>query len=152
MSVARLAVAFMVVGMILAGGVTALEQSFSEAGNQQTVTNETFTPDGGNITTLSESNRDDVIYNRSVTIYDDSGTDTTVASEPEDYRWFESNGTLKTNETGSLAGDSSANITYGYFDSTEQKIGAQQLTSFLPRLFGLMLPLGLVIAFIAFLS
>lgn len=154
MSVARLAVAFLVVAMVLAGGVTALEESFTATGNQATVTNETFNPSSADVIVLAESQRDDVAYDASseVTVYNTTGVTDTVADEPEDYQWNRNNGTLTINQSGELADDTEANVTYGYLNSTEQKIQAQQLTSLLPRLFGFILPLGLVLAFIMFLT
>lgn len=151
---ARLFVAFLVVAMALAGGVTALQQSFSEAGQYDTQVNETFDPSSADVIVLDESQRDDVIYNRSgdITVYNTTGTSDSVAQEPQDYQWNRNNGTLTINETGELDDDSSANVTYSYFNSSEQSIQTQQLTALLPRLFGLILPLGIVLAFIAVLT
>lgn len=148
MSAARAMVGFLVVAMLLVAGASAMSTSFQDSGQYQAVTNESFEPTGGAVSTLAESDRDDVLYNRSATVYDVSGATDTVASEPEDYTWFEGNGTVLINETGSLAGDSSANISYTYFDSTAEAIRIHQLSSQIPRLFGLLLPLGIVMAFL----
>jgi len=152
MSAARLAVAFLIIAVTVAGGAAALDATLDGATTGQTVANETFDPGNGGRVTLDDSNRDDVLYNRSVTVFDTSGTSTTVAEEPDDYRWDDSNGTLIIDSSGSLAGDASANITYGYRVASKQAIGVQRITALLPQLFGLVLPLGLVLAFLAFLN
>jgi len=152
MSAPRLAVAFLIIAVTVAGGAAALDATLDGATTGQTVVNETFDPGSGGRVTLDDSSRNGVFYNRTVTVFDSSGTSTTVAEEPDDYRWDDSNGTLVVNSSGSLAGDTEANITYGYRVAGEQTIGVQRITALLPQLFGLVLPLGLVLAFLAFLN
>jgi hypothetical protein len=152
MSAPRLAVAFLIIAVTVAGGVAALDTTLDGATTGQTVVNETFDPGSGGRVTLDDSNRDDVLYNRTVTVFDSSGTSTTVAEAPDDYRWDDSNGTLIVDSSGSLAGDASANVTYGYRVAGEQTIGVQRITALLPQLFGLVLPLGLVLVFISLLN
>lgn len=130
-------------------GVYVTEAALEDAGEDVVVTNETWTPDAGNVTTLDDSNRDGAFYSHTVTVYDENGTE---MENGTDYQWFVDNGTVKALTGGGLDGDSSATITYEYQQTTaEQRQFAAALAN-LPQALGIIAPLGLAILFLAFLS
>lgn len=97
-------------------GIGAVNAAYEGAGTQQTISNESFTPNAGNVTTLEHSNLDGVYYDQTVVVRDSSGT---LADAGADYVWYPSNGTIKTVPDGRLAGDTQATIDYGY-EATSQ--------------------------------
>jgi len=126
--------------------VAGYEASLSEAGEAYLVVNETFAPDAGNVTTLDESNNDQYYYDENVSVY----TDGSLLDAGTDYKWFTDNGTVKTLAGGSLDGKASANITYGYQQTTQTQRDLTALTGQVPRLMGFALPIG-VLMFLLFL-
>lgn len=156
MAGARVFVAFLVMAMVLAGGVTALDTSFGETYENRQVVNETFNPDAeGPTVVLDESKSDYAIYNENddVTVYNTTNqSNITQVEEPQDYSWNQTDGTLDINQQSDFQNATNASVTYAYRNSTADAIQAQQLTAFLPRLLGFVLPLGLVLAFIAVLT
>jgi hypothetical protein len=115
------------------GGNAALQN----AGQDHDVPNETFTPDAGNVTTLSQSNQDDAYYDPAVSVVDNNGD---LMYNGSDYRWIRSNGTVYTIPGGRLDNAPSAEITYGYqLVSNEQKEFAALLAQ-IPGALGLLLP------------
>jgi hypothetical protein len=145
----RLVFGLFIVVIMLAAMTIGITSTLEHSAQGETVVNETFTPPSGKaLVTYNESNRDDALYNRSVTVYNESDA---VMTEPEDYEWLHTNGTLITNATGDLEGDASANITYGYLDSTETQIALSTLVGYLPSLFGLALPVLMVLVFLRYL-
>lgn len=106
-------IALIALAVIIVGGAAAVDSAFVASGEQTTITNESWTPDAGNVTTLNNSHLSGVVYDRNVTVYDENGTEMTAST---DYRWFQANGTVKALTGGGLDGDSTANITYGYAD------------------------------------
>lgn len=112
----RALIILLAVAMLVLVGAAAANSALTTAGQHETIVNETFTPDSGNITTLNQSNRVDCcIYDRTVTVYDEKGS---LAVNQTDYRWYPSNGTIKTLSGGELDGDNSATITYGFSTPT----------------------------------
>lgn len=104
------------VALLVLVGASAADSALVQAGDEQTVTNETWSPNAGSVTTLDESNRNDAYYDDTVDVWDENGT---AMDSEQDYVWYRTNGTIKTVEGGRLAGDSDANITYGYAVTSE---------------------------------
>jgi len=119
-------------------GVAAYQASLAEAGEDYAVTNETWTPDAGNVTALEESNRNGVYYSENVSVYE-SGQELDAGT---DYRWFSDNGTIKALAGGQLDGAVSANITYEYQVTTAAQRDLAGVAGQVPRMAGLALPLG----------
>jgi hypothetical protein len=145
----RFAVVLFAIVVLIAVAPLAYDASVVNAGDDVTVTNESFTPSAGNVTTLDESTRDDAIYDENVTVYNESGLEMT---EGTDYTWFEANGTLKTLVGGRLEGDSTATITYGFFVRDVEAERLSGLVSQIPRAIAFALPLGIVLLFLRVLT
>lgn len=123
-----------IVAVILLGGLTAVSFAFEDSvggsGEHQGVENESFTVDQGERVTLSESELDEVVYDRqsNITVYND--TDTLVQPDGN-WTWTRDNGTLVVDSSsGALANNTSATVTYGYREPTE----TQSLTLQIARL------------------
>lgn len=125
----RVGIALFMVIILVALIPVGMQSTFQETGNYTTEVNETFTPDPGNVTTLNESNRNDVIYNDTVEVYNSSNY---FVEQPNNYTWFEGNGTIKTNSTGALSTEPTANITYSYFATTAEHLLYLDLISLIP--------------------
>lgn len=144
----RAIVAALALIILAISGAYAVEASLESAGDDHTITNESFTPTADTVIALSESNRGRAYYNHNVTVYDDT---TTEMDPGTDYTWFVGNGTIKPLSGGDLAGDTSATITYGYQLPSEREQTMATLLSYIPQLLGLFIPaIGLII-FLAFL-
>lgn len=144
----RAVVALLALVILSIGGVYATQAALENAGEDHTVTNETWTPDAGNVTTLEESNRDGAYYNTNVTVYDENGTEMDAGT---DYEWFVGNGTVKALVGGDLEGDADATITYKFQQTTEEQRALAATLAEIPGMLGLILPVGLVVFFFAFL-
>lgn len=133
----RMAVILIIIAIFAAAAPTALSETLNEAGENVDVTDETWTPTAGSVTTLDQSNKDNVAYDEAVVVRDSNGN---RVYSPEDYRWFESNGTIKTVTGGQLDGETSATIDYSYQATTEQQRSFAALMSQIPNIYGLALP------------
>lgn len=110
---ARLIITAVAVALLVAGGVAAVDLGVAETGQQESVS-ESFTPPTTSGTTvLNQSQLDGVRYFpvENITVTDENGT---LMVPSEDFAWDRPNGTVETLAGGRLAGDSSANIEYGY--------------------------------------
>jgi hypothetical protein len=116
----RAIIVVVAVALLLVTGLAAVDAAVTSAGDETTVTNETWTPDAGNVSTLSASNQDLTQYApdrpREIQVFDENGSP--VAS-PGDYVWNQDNGTIKAVTGGELDGDASANISYSYSEITQ---------------------------------
>lgn len=125
------AFAFVAVIILLLAGVNALHAGWGEAveesGDLQTVTNESWTVDQGNVTKLNDSNRFDAVYESDVTVYNASDVE---ISADGNFTWFQSNGSIRA-ATGStfLADGSTAKITYEYHNETDDQTAVKELTT-----------------------
>ncbi len=137
---------FLILAVIAAMGITAIQGGLEEAGDDELVENETFTPSAGSVTTLDDSKQDNTYYDEEVVVRDENGT---IVDEGTDYEWFVGNGTIKTLSGGELAGDSSADITYGYQQTTAEQRGIAGALGQMPRVIGLALPLAAVFLVLA---
>lgn len=145
----RAVVAVLVLILLAATGVAGLEAALETAGDNVVVENETWEPDAGNVTQLSDSNRTGAYYDENVTVYDENGN----LSEPgSDYEWFPGNGTVKALQGGNLDGDTSATITYGYQQTTQEQRNLAGMLGLLPQVIGILAPVFLFVLFLLFLS
>jgi len=142
----KLPVVFIGLAIVAAVGVFGLQSSLAGAGEQATIEDESFTPNAGTVQTLDRSKLANTYYNATVQVRDENGD---RSFDGTDYRWFASNGTIKPLTNGNLAGDSTATITYSYRTTTETQRQLTALTANIPRLTGLLLPLGFALAMFA---
>jgi hypothetical protein len=141
----RAILALIAIGILAMGGLAGMQAGLENAGTDNVVTNETWTPDAGNVTTLEESNRSGAYYGDNVTVYDENGTQMDLG---EDYEWYVGNGTVKALVGGDLDGDSEATITYSYQQTTKEQRDLTAMAGQVPRAFGyfvLFVPLLLLI-------
>jgi len=141
----RLAIGLIAVVLLAAAMPVALSATLDESAEPETVVNETFTPSTGQPVVLDESERDDVLYNRTVAVYNSSDV---LITQPNNYTWISSNGTIDIQRNGQLDGEPSANITYGYADATEDQVALQGLFSEIPQTLGLIIPVFIVLLFL----
>jgi len=80
-----------------------------------------------------------------VNVYD--STDTLI-TQPGNYTWISSNGTIDIQRNGELDGEPSADITYGYQDATEDQVALQGLFAEIPQTLGLIIPVFIVLLFL----
>jgi len=147
---ARVIVAVFALAILGMMGVAAFDAALDDVGEDTQIVNESFTPVGGDVTELSESNKNTVYYDTSEDIRVFNATDVKM-SEPGDYEWIQSNGTIVTNSSGDLAGDPSANISYGYNDVTEEQDTLASLAALIPQLIGPLVLFMLILFMGAFI-
>lgn len=124
-------------------GIMAFDAAMANAGEDYLVTNETWTPSAGSVTQLENSELAGGYYDNSTNVYDQSGAE---VDRGTDYEWFQNNGTVKALVGGALDGDSSANITYAYQQTSAEQRALAGLVARLPQLLAVLVPLfGLVI-------
>lgn len=141
----RALVAIFALAIVLTAGVMGLQASFENAGSNEVVINETFTPGtGGNVVTLDDSEKSAAFYtsDNETVVY--NGSDTEM-EEGTDYEWIEQNGTVKVLSGGDLAGDSSAKISYSYQLTTEEQRQWARVMGALPQALGLAFPFFLLV-------
>lgn len=110
--------------LVLVGGI-AVDAQYRSAGDRISVTNESWSADPGNVTTLSDSNLN-VEYDRSVEVRN-SNLDPMLAGE--DYEWIDDNGTVKALSSGRLSDGESAFINYSYANPSDSQDGLAQLAA-----------------------
>lgn len=143
----RLAIALVGLVIMAAGALVVYHDVQRSVADPTTNVNETFTPDGPNVTTLSDSNLDLALYNETVTVYDSTGG---LVEPGGNYSWLQRNGTIKTVNNSDLDSEPSANITYGYALQTEDQRRFGNLMTQLPRLLGLAFPFFGLVLFLIF--
>jgi len=132
----RVIVAALVLAIVAITGTVAFQAALTDSGEDFQNVNETFVPGNSDIVELDDSNLDNAYYNDSgaVNVYDENNS---LMSEPGDYEWIGSNGTIDVNATGELSGDSSGNATYGYVQVSEEAYEMQALLAQVPAIIGL---------------
>lgn len=143
----RLLLVFFALAIVMMGTTVAIQAGLEDAKDDITVHNETFTPDAGNITTLANSNIRGAFYKPTVDVYDSNGKE---VDPGDDYEWIAENGTVRAIVGGKLDGEPSANITYTYTTTTERQRRIADMLGYVPQAVGLALPLGALIALLAF--
>jgi hypothetical protein len=136
--------------IIAASGVVAFQAGLENAGEDITITNETWTPTAGSVTQLDDSGIDGAFYEANVSVYD--ATTTNELTRGVDYEWFAGNGTVKALVGGALDGDSSALITYSYQRTTATQRQLTGLLAQLPKVIGLAAPLFLLFLLFGFIK
>lgn len=145
---ARALVAIFALIIVAAGGVYGLEAALQTAGDDRTITRESFTPDPDVVIELDNSNRDNVYYDRQVAVFNNSDV---RMVEGVDYIWFHENGTIKPLSGGNLASDVNGEITYNFSVPTESQRGLTSILGLLPQVIGLVIPAFVVVIALAFL-
>lgn len=143
----RILVAIIGLAILAFVGVAGIQASLIEAGDDISVTNETFqSPSAGTVIQLDDSERSNAYYDANVTVYNASD----VEMDPGvDYDWIQTNGTLKPLSGGDLAGDADGKITYSYQLTTDEEQRIAGLLAQLPRIIGVVLPvLGVIFLFV----
>lgn len=134
--------------IIIAGvGVYGIEAALETAGDDRDIENETFTPTSGTVIQLDNSDRENAFYEHQVAVFNQSDV---RMVEGTDYTWFSINGTVKPLSGGDLAGDSSANISYGFAVTTEDQRQLTSILAMLPTVVGLAIPALAFVLFVAF--
>jgi len=144
----RAVVVVLVLIVIALGGVYMYEASLEDAGENVTITGESWTPNAGSVTELEHSNQTGAFYDEEVTVYDSNGNEMEAGT---DYRWFVGNGTVKALQGGGLDGETTATIDYGYSQTTEQHRDFANLVAYIPMLIGIMAPAFVAIIAYSFL-
>lgn len=145
----RAIAAIMALAVLASGGVYAMDAALETAGSHETVENESWTVDIGNATELADSNIEGAYYDDTVTVRNNTDD---IMTEGVDYEWLRHNGTVKALSGGNLTDGNTANITYGYDETTQEQRRLAGLAGQIPRLLGLMFPLFAVFIFLALLS
>lgn len=123
---------FAMLGAVQTGHRSAVEGSQNELS-----TEENWTADTGNVTTLSKSNDPDLLYNESVEARDENGT---LLQEGSDYTWYENNGTIRALSGGELSDGENANVTYSTWEEQETAQLAQSIAFIPTKTLGEFLP------------
>lgn len=144
--VAAAAIAAVALAAFLFVGFYVVDAGVQTSLHDITVTNETFTPDGGSLSVFENSQLNRASYDETVTVRNSS--DGSVFDESSNYTWFSTNGTLETTANSDLANASEATITYGYSGQTLEQTAT---TNIIVDLMGVMVPLVFV-AFVSFLA
>lgn len=135
--------------VLAVSGVFMYEESLQDAGENVTVSGESWTPSAGSVTELDESNRTGAYYHHKVDVRDTNGA---TMEEGTDYEWIVENGTVKTLQGGALDGENNAIIDYGYHQTTKVQRDFAALASYVPMLIGLLIPAFALIIVFAFLK
>lgn len=107
--------AVILIGFIGLGALSLqYSESVQETGNNTVIENESWTADIGNITTLTQSNRQNAVYDDTVTVRDNTST---ILESSGNYTWFSRNGTIRA-DGGELSQGENANITYNWSQPT----------------------------------
>lgn len=134
----RAIIAIMSIVVVGAIAVWGLQAAAANAGTDHDITDESWTPDAGNVTTLNHSNLEHTYYDETVTVHDSNGN---LMDVGQDYVWYESNGTIKTVAGGDLDGETSATIDYGYQTTTSDDRALIKVVGIFPQVLGALVPL-----------
>lgn len=144
----RLVFALFAIAILAMMGLAGYQAALENAGEDRTVTNETWTPDAGNITELDDSKINGAYYDDEVDVYNDTGV---PVDEGSDYEWFPTNGTVKAVTGGALDGEASATITYSYQETTGEERNVTALLAHQPQFMGYLLFVLLFLVFVGVL-
>lgn len=143
---AAAAIAAVALGAFLFVGFYVVDAGIQTSLHDVTVTNETFTPDGGNLSVFDNSQLNRATYDETVTVRNE--TDGQVLAPSGNYTWFSGNGTLETTANSDLANASSATVTYGYEGQNREQTAT---TNIIVEFMGVLVPLAFV-GFVSFLA
>lgn len=119
------AVAVVAVMLFAVGGIYVLDASAQDSRHQIAVTNTSFTPDGGNISSTEYSNLSRAEYDESVTV---RGEDKSVIDQTGNYTWHTSNGTLRTTPNSTLANQSVGYLSLNYTGQTPKQTAVTNIS------------------------
>lgn len=143
----RAFLALVAIGVLAMGGLVGLQVALEDAGEDHEITNETWTPTAGSVTTLDESNRNGAYYDENVTVHDENDTE---MNSGDDYLWNSGNGTVKALSGGDLDGDDNATISYGFAQTTQEQRRLTGMAAQIPRGFGFFVLLAPVLLLLLF--
>jgi len=143
----RIIFAFFGIAILAMAAIAGLQAGLEDAGEDRVVTNETWTPDPGNVTTLEESNREGAYYAERVNVYNATGVEVDAGT---DYEWYPGNGTVKAISGGKLDGESEATITYEWQQTTQEQRQMAAMLGHIPQMMGMAVPLGAVVVLLVF--
>lgn len=104
--------------ILVLAGASAVNAAFLDAGDPNTIENESFAPSAG-INTFNHSEKTDVTYDDAADI--EITHNGSVVSPSGNYSWVQQNGTADVTDNSYLANQSSAEIDYGWTAHTEQQ-------------------------------
>lgn len=139
---ARLVLAIVALAILGSVGVAGLQAGLENAGEDRTITNESWAPDPGNVTSLKYSSQTGAYYSSNATVYNATGVE---MEDGVDFEWFAGNGTVKALSGGDLDGDASAEISYQLQQTTEEQRQFVAVLGHIPRVMGFALPFGAVV-------
>jgi hypothetical protein len=142
---ARAVAAIFALLLLATVGTFGIQAALENAGENEIVVNETWTPNAGNVTVLDESERTGAYYSNETTVFDENDT---VMERGTDYEWLTGNGTIKAVVGGGLDGDSDAKITYRYQQTTSEQRALTSTLALLPQVLGLLAPVFLFVLFL----
>lgn len=150
----RAIVAVFALIIMVTAGIYGMQASLEGAGENHTVTNETWTSDPGNVTILDESNRTGAYYADStdVTVYNLTDTGDVEMEPGTDYEWIPDNGTVKALAGGDLDPATDATISYSFQQTTEEQRGLSSMIGLLPQALALAIPAFVLVLFFKFLT
>lgn len=126
-------------------GVQLFQAGLATAGDKQEISDESFTPTAGSLTTLDRSDLDNAYYSDTVNVQDENGSQSFNGT---DYIWFQDNGTIKPLTGGNLDGDASATIDYSYRKTTAEQRGFAQMLSTVPQMLSYVVIALFAVAFV----
>lgn len=121
------AVAFILI--IFGFGIGAIQQAYFDAGIEGGAANtetETVEVDEGNITTLANSNNNELVYDEEKNVTVEQGSTTFVPQG--NWSWNQHNGTIRWVEGSSLTDGNNADVTYTFADPTEEQTIVKDLS------------------------
>lgn len=110
--------------LVFIGGISVVDSAHVTGSPNTAIENETWVPDAGNVTTLSDSNLERAYYDPAATVYDENKT---LMDPAGNYTWYQSNGTIEATTGGDLDGDANATISYGYQQASTTSTGIATL-------------------------
>lgn len=115
-------IAVIFIALILVGG--AIAASVASQSTATKYTNVTDTLQSDSIGTILETNNasEDYYYSDNATVVNGSSGNT--LSDPSDYEWYNTNGTLKINSAN--AANTELNVTYDWWERSETEITATE--------------------------
>ena len=140
--------------IMVTAGIYGFQFALEGAGDDITVTNESFTSDPGNVTILEYSNQTGAYYadSRDVTVYNVTSSGDVELEEGTDYEWIADNGTVKSLTGGALDPATDALISYSLQQTTSEQRGLASMLGLLPQAIALAIPAFAFVLFLKFLT
>lgn len=140
--------------IMVTAGIYGMQVTLEGAGDNYSVTNETWTSDPGNVTILDESNREGAYYadGTDVTVYNVTSSGDVEMVEGTDYEWIADNGTVKALSGGDLDPATDATISYSFQQTTEEQRELTSMIGLLPNAVALAIPAFALVLFLKFLT